>query len=342
MKKHIKDFDISSAQHSELSFQIKDKKDEKLKQKKSFYFQHNTSHRLKNIIAIFLIFTVSNCIAQLDSIKTLDYSLADSIALNFHKKRYKSVRLITNDLTRGLKNEYDIYRVIFRWITDNIKYKKGKYGTDPDKILRQKKGVCEGYSHLLKQMCIEAGINCKVIVGSSKTSARNDINQSLNANHAWNAVKLNNNWYLTDITWASGYYNKKFHKEFDETYFLTDPNFFKLNHYPDEKRWLLTDKIYRKSTFKNSPVFHSALSSNGIKMQSKAKGKVKNKLVMKFSSETEIESMKIWFKNQKYFEILDFVKCGDRYEVNHKFGNRDYGEFSVFLNNEVILSYLKK
>ena len=122
MKKHIKDFDISSAQHSELSFYIKDKKDEKLKQKKSFYFQHSASHRLKNIIAIFLIFTMSNCIAQLDSIKTLDYSLADSIALNFHKKRYKSVRLITSDLTRGLKNEYDIYRVIFRWITDNIKY----------------------------------------------------------------------------------------------------------------------------------------------------------------------------------------------------------------------------
>ena len=63
---------------------------------------------------------------------------------------------------------------------------------------------------------------------------------------------------------------------------------------------------------------------------------------MKFSSETEIESMKIWFENQKYYEILDFVKCGDRYEVNHKFDNRDYGEFYVFLNNELILSYLKK
>ena len=59
------------------------------------------------------------------------------------------------------------------------------YGT-----LFNQKAVCEGYSRLFQYLCYQVGINCTIVHGTSENQA-----------HAWNAVKLNNNWYHLDVTW---------------------------------------------------------------------------------------------------------------------------------------------
>lgn len=194
-------------------------------------------------------------------------------------------------------------------------------------------------------MCNAIGIDCEVIVGYSKTRATIDINKSLKeTDHAWNAIKLNNQWYLTDITWASGYYNRKKRKIvklFNEVYFLPDPNFFILKHFPKDKKWLLTDTLFNKRSFKKAPIYYYPYYLNGINILNSIKGKVKNKLIIEFTSETVIDKVSIGFDNQKYSKKLNLIKDGDEYLVKYKFNENDHGEFTIFMNGKEILSFMK-
>lgn len=57
-------------------------------------------------------------------------------------------------------------------------------------VLVNKKAVCEGYSEATKLLLNLAGIECEIVTGSSNTSTA----------HAWNAVKLDDQWYMLDTT----------------------------------------------------------------------------------------------------------------------------------------------
>lgn len=61
------------------------------------------------------------------------------------------------------------------------------------------------------------------------------------ANHAWNAVKLDGQWQLLDVTWAAGYVNDghQFVHRFNDQYFLTPPEEFILDHFPKDPQWQL-------------------------------------------------------------------------------------------------------
>ena len=50
--------------------------------------------------------------------------------------------------------------------------------------------VCEGYSKAFAYLCREVGINATLVSGYSG-----------NAGHMWNAVQIENDWYMVDITW---------------------------------------------------------------------------------------------------------------------------------------------
>ena len=52
------------------------------------------------------------------------------------------------------------------------------------------KCVCNGYSEAMKLLCDLSGIDCKMITGTAGGE-----------NHAWNLVKLDDQWYHTDVTW---------------------------------------------------------------------------------------------------------------------------------------------
>lgn len=57
-------------------------------------------------------------------------------------------------------------------------------------ILVNKKGVCQSYAYAFKLLCEMSGISCKVMTG----------NLDGNLPHAWNAVKIGDEWFQTDAT----------------------------------------------------------------------------------------------------------------------------------------------
>ena len=61
-------------------------------------------------------------------------------------------------------------------------------------------------------------------------------------------------WHLLDATWASGYISRnEFVHDYDAQYFLTAPEIFIKDHYPDDPRWTLLDESPLPGEFNNSP-----------------------------------------------------------------------------------------
>lgn len=145
---------------------------------------------------------------------------------------------LTQKLVQNMANDSLKMAAIYDWITSNIQYNRAfrrriegdtTLTQEPDYVVVSKKAVCIGYSKLVKEMCGNAGIQAVIVDGFVK----NEGHFVENEEHAWNAVKINNNWYLLDATWGAdnGFFSKK--------YFLADPSVFQENHLPHDPLWQL-------------------------------------------------------------------------------------------------------
>lgn len=217
---------------------------------------------------LFFVLQSLYCSAQREFYKSRDYRKADSIAAATRMAKGEKYVQVAHRLADGLPTEEEKFRAIFRWVCDHLEYAEGNYSTDPGQLLKQGKAVCIGYAMLLKDMCTEVGLECKIITGYAR-NAPDDIGKRLKKleRHAWNAINLGGQWYLCDATWASGYYNKKtkkYTRRYDDSYFISNPDFFARTHYPEEKKWQLLDKKMTKRKFLHSPVIWSGYDSLGI------------------------------------------------------------------------------
>ncbi len=148
----------------------------------------------------------------------------------------QTVESLTESLAKGLVNDSLKIVRIYDWITQNIKYEARRntendttLWQEPYNVIMRKKAVCIGYAKLFQAMCRSQKIEAEVIAGPSK-----NINGMLEPEeHAWNSVKINQNWYILDATWGAGYYTTA------RTYFLSDPSVFIETHYPNDPMWQL-------------------------------------------------------------------------------------------------------
>ena len=187
-----------------------------------------------------------------DSAATEKFKKVDEYVLKL-KKKNKAVPILAKEITAPFTTEEEKVRALFIWVTNNIAYDcityhnkktpKGNFSyKTPEELLikldkyyynyamlvvRNKKGVCDGYAILFRELCKSVGIECQLVEGRAsenkdkikKLRKRN----SFSTNHTWNKVKINGTWYYLDATWAAGYCDKpvkKFYKKFNAYYFL--------------------------------------------------------------------------------------------------------------------------
>ena len=287
---------------------------------------------------------------SLATLKSFDYRKADSIALHFPKKKFKTVTEIATALTEDLPTEQEKFRTIFRWITDNIEYNKSAQNiTDASKIVRKNKAVCQGFSNLLKEMCNTVNIPCEVIAGYTKTEVK-DINKKLKkTDHAWNCVQLYGTWYLVDVTWATSKYNvvtHKYMKEFDEHYFLTAPEKFILDHFPQDKKFQFLNKTVKKSTFIKWPVYYTDYFHFEIEKISLTKGVFKwhqaDTLVVFIESDKVLKNAAVLINTDKFVSpvSLQFNEVQKKYSFSYVFPAPGKSDFTLYLNGNCIAEYL--
>lgn len=234
----------------------------------------------KRLILLFWL-AHSYVIAQVSDFQHIDFTTANNIALLHEGASLDNLPLLAYQLTHKLPTEVEKFRAIYKWVCHNIKGdyvqhdKVAKaladYKDDPlaflqwnerfkitafQKLSKHKKTMCTGYAYLLKELCTLANIDCEIINGYGR-SVDSNIEALDVVNHSWNAVKLNNKWYLCDATWSSGYIdaNDHFISDYNDGYFLSDPNFFGKTHFPKETRWLLTNTI-SPTTFITAPLIY--------------------------------------------------------------------------------------
>jgi hypothetical protein len=148
----------------------------------------------------------------------LPFSFGQDVAVpeNFAAKKIKGKisrdpQALAKALTIDLNSDKEKFDAIFAWVVTNIEYDyrtfnsgRGISSQKLKKILRKRRGVCTDYARLMDSLCYYSGLTSTSINGYIKNITF-DVNDSLYFdNHTWNAVKLDQFWYLYDATWSSG------------------------------------------------------------------------------------------------------------------------------------------
>jgi hypothetical protein len=230
--------------------------------------------------------------AQGSPINHSDFFKADSVAALFPNHSLANTRLLSLKLTEPFIDEVDKFRAIYKWVCENIendysaflinKRKRNKFLNNPEELnewdekfskdafkkLREKnKTVCTGYAYLIKELAFHAGIESVIINGYGRNSQSNIGGNGI-PNHSWNGVKLDNQWFLCDPTWSSGYTiesNQMYVKKFQPGYFLADPILFITNHYPLNTKWTLMEEFPSIEKFLNGPLIYVGAYDYSIK-----------------------------------------------------------------------------
>ena len=237
---------------------------------------------MKYVLTTATLFLFLELPAQVNDFKGVSFQKADSVAAFYQGYPLDNLIDLSHKLTESLGSDVEKFRAILVWVAKNIendfslfmrnKRKRIKYADNPGKLeewnskfnprvfnelVNHYRTMCTGYSYLVSELSYFAGLECHIVDGYAKTARSNNGGKGF-INHSWNAVKLNNKWYLCDPTWASGKIipGKGFVKDFRETYFLTEPRLFNKNHYPDVPIWLLDDSELTLSEFLSSPLIY--------------------------------------------------------------------------------------
>ncbi len=205
-------------------------------------------------------------------------SEVDSIVKTIRTHATITTKKLSEKLCQPFTTEEEKIRAISFWIMDNISYdykqsksnneyriyqKKGE--SEEDAIYRIKlgearktimrgKGVCEDYAWLFHILCQEAGITSTVVIGHAVDPGKqlSGLTRKLYSNHAWNGVLLNGQWMLLDLTWASGYVDKKtgvFTKSYNSFYYFPPPDLLIKTHFPTNPDWQLLEKPINTKQF---------------------------------------------------------------------------------------------
>ncbi len=309
--------------------------------------------------------------AQLADFNEINFSKADSIAALYPKHSLRDLKSLADKLTIPLSTEVEKFRVIYVWVCANIendyklfmmvKHQREKLNDHPkemsewnkkiakqvfDKLLQHQKTICTGYAYLIRELATHAGLSCVIVDGYGRTAQANIGGQGI-ANHSWNAVLINNKWYLCDVTWSSGAIQLgRFVKKFDESYFLAGPSLFVRNHYPLDTTWVLLRDKPTLHEFLNRPLVYSSLYRYKISQLfpetfsvSVDKGKVVS-FQFKKDSDEDIEKIELNVDGIDTPVATPPVKNSKGlYCINYTFASKGVHVVHVLLNSSYAFSY---
>ncbi|MFP4362491.1 MAG: transglutaminase domain-containing protein [Spirochaetia bacterium] len=212
--------------------------------------------KLYLFLIIILIFTFS-CQTAFADVET-DFTTIDAHALAAPRSATRSMEALAQYLIEPAETDLEKTRAIFRWITENIEYDVGAFFSgrpssgSPQDTLRSGRSVCSGYSGLFTELATLAGLEVVSVNGYAKGYGYNQGDTFSSTNHAWNAVRIDGEWYLLDSTWGAGHVNgRRFVRRYNEFYFLTPPEEFIFTHLPTDPQWQLLDDPLTLNEFEN-------------------------------------------------------------------------------------------
>lgn len=294
---------------------------------------------LLKCVSLVLLFMASST-ASSQGLRSLDYTLADSIAINFDSDDSYDPGELARRLTAGLNSDANRFRVLYRWIADNIRYDYSAKSADPAKVLKKKEAVCAGYAYLLQELCAYAFIRCEVVSGYAKSHDA-AVGRISNSNHAWNAVYLNDTWYLVDVTWSAGYMHKKsFVKSYSDQWFLADPVRFQDSHWPADTQWFLSEPVRSRRHFFRMPAVFEGFYHLGLEFPKQTSGFLKRKKKLILAASAPIESATFFSESEEASYPCLVEKHRDGYLLKFDERMESAGAYYLSVNGVVVLQFV--
>lgn len=330
---------------------------------------------MRNVLTIISVLILNVAFAQVSDFKSIDFTIADNVAKLNNGKNLDNLPLLAHELTYKLDTDVEKFRAIYTWVSTNIKgdltvsdkvlHKRKKHKNDSlsytqwnnvylkkafKKLFKHKKTMCTGYAYLIKQLCFFANIDCEIINGYGRSFDANVESLEL-VNHSWNAVKLNNKWYLCDATWSSGYFlGAKFIQEYNDGYFLTDPVLFAKNHIPIDRSWFLNQKLEVKTFIAEPLVYAETFKHKIIPIQPNTLiTEVEKNQTLTFQIKT-LKPLKLEDLRLIYFKSLEIkdLKINTKLEKDHtitlttQFNHRGLYDVHLAVKDDVFATFTIK
>jgi len=201
----------------------------------------------------------------------------DEHAINEARVNYPTFReLIWNLVYKKHFDDLQKARVIFRWMTckelQNISFEDVKPGSEEQLLMAFKSGKTT-YARIFESMARNAGLSCVTITGWAKgVDYRPGVAiTSRPVNHSWNSVFIDSNWQLIDSHWATRFLQSdndlnpdNLVYEYDDFYFITEPEQLAYTHRPEDSVWQLLDTRQTADQFEEYPLVKSYFFTNGM------------------------------------------------------------------------------
>jgi len=206
-----------------------------------------------------------------ETVFSFSQDMADKSIMNIPKYindlRYvnpdKFVFLLALYISKDSRNDFRTVKRAHDWVALNIKYDAQAYfsGSIPyqsyQTALISGRAVCAGYADLFKKICDELNIESKSISGHARGYSYSLFDdESITSNHAWNMVKIYDNWYLVDCTWDSGYLegNRSVQK-YKTDYLFIKPERMIYSHFPIWQTDQLLNPPITKDEYLDMPAY---------------------------------------------------------------------------------------
>ena len=195
--------------------------------------------------------------------KTTDYSVIDTYARNAPNAYTRSINSLSDYLTAPARSDLAKARSVYAWIMTHVRYDNAAaanpyYTTETEyanRVLKSRRAVCSGFALLYKCLLKRAGVEVVSVKGYSRIYDVQAGRPTGPVDHEWNAMELDGDWYLADLTWAS---TTARDGEINDFYFLTNPEAFIAQHFPADTRWQLLSPSVSKAAFDRYPKIYDA------------------------------------------------------------------------------------
>jgi len=159
----------------------------------------------------------------------------------------RSISTLISNIQESGSNPIEYAWLLFFWIGKYIRYGSHCRKNSLEDILQHRLASTNGFVDFYQQCCSLLNIQCLIIEGSVK---QNDNFQQIS--HRWNAIIIDENTYLIDVTWSiiAG----RLH-ELADFYFLMSPEEFIYTHF--SKDYQLLEPKLTEVDFRNLPLMKS-------------------------------------------------------------------------------------
>ncbi len=170
---------------------------------------------------------------------------ADSLVRSIPPRVTHSPGLFASYLETTFPTDEERVKALYIWLAKEIDYDVRK-STSPirieslnklvDATLSTRRAVCQGYAEVFRNICNRLGIKTFTVHGYTRMDGKN----KFDLGHAWNATRIDGEWYLFDPTWGSGYVNDgRYYKSFSWNFYKAHPDSLLSTHMPFDPIWQL-------------------------------------------------------------------------------------------------------